>query len=284
MPPGSLRDGSLLCVQVAKNKNTANNNNNDDDTGAVSRDYVYGVDRLGRYADVVVVNVSSPNTPGLRDLQATAPLTRIMGDVVAAARRVPRRTKPFVMVKVSPDEDAPAQIQGVCDAVWASGVDGVIVGNTTRSRPPPIQGAARYEYSAAEKQVLAEDGGFSGPAIAPHAIDLVGRYRQMLDKPLAVTPSPIKESPIAANADHQHKKPLPDAATWNADSTRPKRKVVFATGGMSTGQDVLAARANGASAVMAYTTLVFTGLGAVARMKEEMREIQGREGNRDGAD
>ena len=99
VPPGSLANGHLLAVQVAKNKVTP-----ESDIEAVTRDYVYCVDRLAKYADILVVNVSSPNTPGLRDLQASAPLTAILQGVVTAARRTNRKTKPFVMGKGQSDE------------------------------------------------------------------------------------------------------------------------------------------------------------------------------------
>ncbi|KAI5286398.1 Dihydroorotate dehydrogenase (quinone), mitochondrial, partial [Ascosphaera aggregata] len=92
VPPGSLTEGKLFAVQIAKNKTTPN-----DDLEAIERDYTYCVDRLGKYADILVVNVSSPNMPGLRDLQATNPLTQILTSVVKAAEKVDRRTKPFVM-------------------------------------------------------------------------------------------------------------------------------------------------------------------------------------------
>ena len=94
--------------------------------------------RLGPYADILVVNVSSPNTPGLRTLQQSDTLKPILTGVVHAAKSVDRTTKPAVMVKVSPDEDSDDQIAGICDAVWGSGVDGVIVGNTTHRRPEPL--------------------------------------------------------------------------------------------------------------------------------------------------
>ena len=110
----------------------------DHDIAAVAKDYVTCVERLARYADILVVNVSSPNTPGLRDLQATEPLKIILGSVVEAAKSCDRKTKPAVMVKVSPDEDSESQIDGICTAVDASKVDGIIVGNTTKKRPDPV--------------------------------------------------------------------------------------------------------------------------------------------------
>ena len=119
VPPGSLVEGKLMAVQVAKNKFTPDN-----DIEAVKRDYVYCVEALSRYADIIVVNVSSPNTPGLRGLQSVEPLTNILTGVVEAAKKANRKTTPAVMVKVSPDEDSDEQVSGICDAVWESGVDG----------------------------------------------------------------------------------------------------------------------------------------------------------------
>lgn len=149
VPPGSLMPGRLLAVQVAKNKTTP-----DKDIAAVTQDYVTCVHRLAKYADILVVNVSSPNTPGLRDLQATAPLKMILGAVVEAAKACDRKTKPAVMVKVSPDEDSESQIDGICAAVEASKVDGVIVGNTTKKRPEPVPKG--YVVPANELKVLEE--------------------------------------------------------------------------------------------------------------------------------
>ena len=97
VPGGSLAAGKLMSVQVAKNKFTS-----DDDIEAVKADYVYCVEALARYADIIVVNVSSPNTPGLRSLQRVKPLTNILTGVVEAARKTKKKVKPAVMVKVRP--------------------------------------------------------------------------------------------------------------------------------------------------------------------------------------
>lgn len=124
VPPGSLSKGKLLAVQIAKNEWTK-----DDDIEAVKQDYIHCTSLLSRYADIVVINVSSPNTPGLRSLQKTEPLTEILTAVVGAARKVKRKNPVHVMVKVSPDEDSEEDVRGICDAVWDSGVDGVVIGN-----------------------------------------------------------------------------------------------------------------------------------------------------------
>ncbi|MCJ1244997.1 Dihydroorotate dehydrogenase (quinone), mitochondrial [Trapelia coarctata] len=175
VPPGSLVDGKLMAVQVAKNSFTPDN-----DIEAIKNDYVYCVDALARYADIIVVNVSSPNTKGLRDLQRVEPLTSILKAVVAAAKSVDRKTAPAVMVKVSPDEDTEEQVSGICDAISQSGVDGVIVGNTTRRRPDPLP--AGYTLPNREAKVLLEQGGYSGPQLFERTVALVKRYRKILDE------------------------------------------------------------------------------------------------------
>ncbi|KAK5154359.1 hypothetical protein LTR04_006041 [Oleoguttula sp. CCFEE 6159] len=181
VPPGSLTSGKLMAVQIAKNKFTP-----DQDIEAVRRDYVYCVDQLARYADIIVVNVSSPNTPGLRALQDVGPLTKILTGVVDAAKATNRKTKPAVMVKVSPDEDSEDQISGICEAVWKSGVDGVIVGNTTKKRPDPIPKG--YAMPSKESALMAEIGGYSGPQMFERTLDLVKRYRKLLDQGLRNPP------------------------------------------------------------------------------------------------
>jgi dihydroorotate dehydrogenase len=173
VPPGSLTEGKLLAVQVAKNKATP-----ESDIAAVTRDYVYCVDRLAPYADILVVNVSSPNTPGLRGLQAAEPLTAILKGVVGAAKKVDRKVPPYVMVKVSPDEDSDEQVSGICHAVRESGVDGVIVGNTTNRRPDPL--AKGTTLPPNEQCVLAETGGYSGPQLFDRTVGLVSRYKKNL--------------------------------------------------------------------------------------------------------
>ncbi|KAL5336239.1 hypothetical protein BJX70DRAFT_390163 [Aspergillus crustosus] len=240
VPPGSLQAGKLLAVQVAKNKATP-----DGDIEAIKRDYVYCVDRLAKYADILVVNVSSPNTPGLRDLQAAAPLTAILKAVVSSAKSVDRKTKPYVMVKVSPDEDSDEQVAGICEAVLGSGVDGVIVGNTTNRRPNPLpQGVT---LPPKEQATLKETGGYSGPQLFDQTVALVSRYRAKLDA----------ESEKAGAA---------------KDLSGLTRKIIFASGGITNGKQARAALDAGASVAMMYTGVVYGGVGTVTRVKQELRE------------
>ncbi|KAL6239290.1 hypothetical protein BDW75DRAFT_155128 [Aspergillus navahoensis] len=262
VPPGSLQPGKLLAVQVAKNKATP-----DGDIEAIKRDYVYCVDRVAKYADILVVNVSSPNTPGLRDLQATAPLTAILKAVVGAAKSVNRKTKPYVMVKVSPDEDSDEQVSGICDAVRGSGVDGVIVGNTTNRRPDPLpQG---YTLSPKEQAMLKETGGYSGPQLFDRTVALVARYRSILDTE-SETAGAAKESAVTAaqaEADSENVPPMDSPSG-------PPRKVIFASGGITNGEQARAVLDAGASVAMMYTGVVYGGIGTVTRVKQELRKAK----------
>ena len=174
VPPGSLVKGKLLAVQVAKNESTP-----DEDIEAIRRDYVKATKLLARYADIIVVNVSCPNASGYRELQHIEPLKKILSGVVSAAMSVDRRSKPAVMVKVSPDEDSEEQVASICTAVFASGVDGVVVGNTTKSRPTSFPDGAGLSES--EATIMRERGGYSGPQVLDHTLSLVKRYRQILD-------------------------------------------------------------------------------------------------------
>lgn len=330
VPGGSLTSGCLMAVQVAKNKFTP-----DEDIEAVKADYVYCVEALARYADIIVVNVSSPNTPGLRGLQRVEPLTNILTGVVEAAKKAKKRVKPAVMVKVSPDEDSDEQVRGICDAVWESGVDGVIVGNTTKRRHDLLP--ADYNLPAREAATLLEQGGYSGPQLFERTVALTKRYRRLLDEGMDQTPkepastkaiddapqqdpnkdvsSRIKETvvrdaknlkPDTPEAHAESKsQPLiqipprnnpfssdqpstsPSTSAFSADThinqlppitqsepskEPPKRKVIFATGGIQNGKQALEVLEAGASVAQVYTALVYGGVGCIARMKDEMRE------------
>jgi dihydroorotate dehydrogenase len=114
-------------------------------------DYVTGLERLWRLADYFTVNVSSPNTPGLRALQGRAALDELLGRLNAARARLTAGDRPRpVFLKVAPDlePDEPAAIVEGC---LAHGVDGIVVSNTTVARPDGLKSPFR-----------AEAGGLSG--------------------------------------------------------------------------------------------------------------------------
>jgi dihydroorotate dehydrogenase len=113
----------VLGINLGKNK---------DQTDAAA-DYVAGVEMLGALADYLVINVSSPNTPGLRALQERAQLTELVGRVLAARAALSR--KPPLLLKIAPDlmDEERADIAAVA---LETGLDGLIVSNTTIARPP----------------------------------------------------------------------------------------------------------------------------------------------------
>ena len=125
------------------------------------RDYPALVAAVSPYADYVVINVSSPNTPGLRDLQGEARLRTILAAVQAGA---PKR--PPLLVKVAPDLSE-AGLEAVVEACVTHGVDGLIVANTTIARPPSLMSPHANEA-----------GGLSGaPLFAPSTAMLARAYR-----------------------------------------------------------------------------------------------------------
>ncbi len=117
------RGGGIVGVNVGANRDSA------DRIG----DYVTGLAAFGPLASYVTVNVSSPNTPGLRDLQARSELEALVARLGEARAELARPVP--LLVKIAPDldQDALADIVEVC---LAHGIDGIIVSNTTVSRPP----------------------------------------------------------------------------------------------------------------------------------------------------
>jgi dihydroorotate dehydrogenase len=107
--------------------------------GDAERDYPELLKLVAPVADYVVVNVSSPNTPGLRDLQGEARLRAIL-----SAMRVAVPESPPIFVKLAPDL-SDAGLEAVVDAALDAGIAGLILTNTTISRPAGLRGAAATE-------------------------------------------------------------------------------------------------------------------------------------------
>lgn len=151
--------GAVLGVNIGKNKDTP--------LEEAGEDYVALVDRFADVADYLAVNVSSPNTPGLRKLQTGAALTRLLGQVVTArdaqaealGRPVP------VLVKLSPDL-SDADLDDALQAVVDAGCDGVIATNTTLSR------------EGVRDPQRAETGGLSGRALTARSHEVIASIRR----------------------------------------------------------------------------------------------------------
>ncbi len=106
-----------------------------------AQDYVTGIEAVAPYADYITINISSPNTPGLRGLQDKASLTALLGRCGAADRR----GRP-VFLKVAPDLDAEA-ICDICGVLRGQGawLSGLIVSNTTLARPESLRSSHKSE-------------------------------------------------------------------------------------------------------------------------------------------
>jgi dihydroorotate dehydrogenase len=144
----------IVGINVGKNRDTAD----------ASIDYSEGVRRAAPFADYIVVNVSSPNTPGLRDLQARASLEALLLQVLAA--RDQSGARPPLLVKIAPDL-TPTERTDIAAVALATAIDGIIVSNTTVARPPELRSPQAREA-----------GGLSGrPLFAPSTALLADMYR-----------------------------------------------------------------------------------------------------------
>ncbi len=131
-------------------------------------DYVKSAELLGRYADYVVVNVSSPNTPGLRALQSVERLRPLLSEVKAALARVRPEAPPPLLVKIAPDllDDA---IDEIGDLALELNLSGIIATNTTTTR----EGLATPD---AIVQSLGA-GGLSGAPLRQRSLGVLRRLR-----------------------------------------------------------------------------------------------------------
>ena len=133
-------------------------------TEDAAADYEQGIRALAPLADYLVINVSSPNTPGLRALQGRAPLEALVARCRDALAGIP--APPPLLLKIAPDLTA-EDLQDVAETALAGGLDGLIVSNTTIARPPGLK--SRHQ---------GETGGLSGaPLFAPSTRMLGEVYR-----------------------------------------------------------------------------------------------------------
>jgi dihydroorotate dehydrogenase len=136
------------------------------DTADGAADYIACIEAVSAFADYLVVNISSPNTPGLRALQARAQIEELLTRVRDARRQSAAARQPPLLVKVGPDLDD-GEIRDIAEVALATGVDGLIVGNTTVARPPTLTSPHR-----------SAPGGLSGkPLLGPSNACLAAMYR-----------------------------------------------------------------------------------------------------------
>jgi len=151
--PASQRPGSVLAINLGKNKASPADS---------IADFVSGVEAFGPYADVLVINVSSPNTPGLRGLQTRSALTELLNGVNVARKKIASAAHaaraPKLVVKIAPDLSEP-ELLDIASVIKENGVDGVIVSNTTVSRPSSLINLSK-----------GEQGGLSGRPLKPYTL------------------------------------------------------------------------------------------------------------------
>jgi dihydroorotate dehydrogenase len=146
--------GAILGVNIGANKDS-------DDFVA---DYVAGITRFAEVADYLTVNISSPNTPGLRNLQADEALERLLAAVLKARSKASVRVP--VLLKLAPDLDEKA-LDGIARVVLQTDLDGLIVSNTTITRDP-----------VAGMENATETGGLSGKPLFNLATRKLAQVRQ----------------------------------------------------------------------------------------------------------
>ncbi len=226
------RKRGIVGINIGANKDSADR----------IADYAQAFSRLAQLADYVTVNVSSPNTPGLRGLQNKEELTRLLSTMIEARARLPLarsaggggvferlREKDGggvpILLKIAPDLDGNT-LDDIAQSATASGIEGVIVSNTTIARP------------SLKSANAAEAGGLSGrPLLAP-STEILRQMRTRL----------------------------------------PQTIVLVGVGGISSGADAYEKIRAGASLVQLYTGLVYEGPGLVARIKRELLTLLARDG------
>mmetsp|Transcript_35590 Transcript_35590/g.36294 ORF Transcript_35590/g.36294 Transcript_35590/m.36294 type:complete len:420 (+) Transcript_35590:200-1459(+) len=219
----------LLGVNAGKNKKS--------EGAQTLEDYCTVLTKLGPYADYLVVNVSSPNTPGLRDLQKEDALSellrscRIVRDEILRERKTPREREKRVMskkgfantlpllVKIDPDL-SPQQRQEIAALLLRHEADGVIVSNTTVSRPLSLVSGNKNEI-----------GGLSGQPLKHKSTALIADIYQLTNGQVPI----------------------------------------IGVGGVADGEDALMKILAGASLVQMYSMLAYEGPGAVRRTKRQLQ-------------
>ncbi len=150
----------IIGVNIGKSRIT--------EVAQATADYVHSAERLAPVADYLAVNVSSPNTPGLRGLQELDSL----GPLLTEVKRVSGDTP--LLVKIAPDMDD-AQLEGIVKLAMDLGLDGIIATNTTVSREGLRAPAAEVEVMGA--------GGLSGAPLRTRSLEVLKRIRTIAPDP-----------------------------------------------------------------------------------------------------
>jgi dihydroorotate dehydrogenase len=243
----------VLGINVGKNASSQ-------DQEASEKDFSFGIDQLGEFGDFLVINVSSPNTKGLRDLQEKKRLSSLIKRCKQAkqsaeqkkwqkkelawkarvamlqsqnqnadpAPDTPAPVKIPLLVKVSPDLDSD-QVRDIAEVALSEGIDGLIVSNTTVERPDTLR---------SDKKLINETGGLSGAPLMERSTALLSQFYRLTNGKL----------------------PL------------------IGVGGVFTGEDALKKIQAGASLVELYSSFAYRGPKVVTNIKSELAELLQKQG------
>ncbi|HEV7960246.1 MAG TPA: quinone-dependent dihydroorotate dehydrogenase [Rhizomicrobium sp.] len=153
------RRNGIVGINIGANKDSAD----------IIADYAVGFARLAPLADYVTVNVSSPNTPGLRRLQHKEDLAELLATLTQAKAGGGYP----ILLKIAPDLDEPA-LDDIAEVVTGSAVQGVIISNTTVARPP------------LQSRHASETGGLSGKPLFAPSTDILRRMRARLPREMVL--------------------------------------------------------------------------------------------------
>ena len=151
------KDRRIIGINLGKNKDT---------TDAIA-DYIEGIQTFGPYASYLTINISSPNTAGLRDLQSREALTELLQKIMATHSA--GSFKPPLFVKIAPDQ-TDQQLEDIAEIALSSGIHGLIVGNTTTARPEILS-----------PDFAKETGGLSGKPLFEPSTEILRRLYRMTE-------------------------------------------------------------------------------------------------------
>jgi dihydroorotate dehydrogenase len=154
--PSGARNG-ILGLNIGRNR---------DSKDAIS-DYAEGVRRFSPIADYLVVNISSPNTPGLRDLQRRAPLEELLYTLLEARRGT--GFKPPLLVKIAPDLNSEERAD-IAEVALSTGIEGIVIANTTLARPHNLMSSSSQST-----------GGLSGPPLFAASTELLAEMYRLTE-------------------------------------------------------------------------------------------------------
>jgi len=159
----------IIGINIGKNKDTPLENAVDD--------YLLCMDQVYDHADYITINISSPNTPGLRDLQHGEGLSRLLTQLKQRQAEYKTQGRGYVplLVKIAPDLNA-EEIHDIAARLIAADIDGLIATNTTNSRPATLHC----------KDVAQEAGGLSGQPVFEISTEVLRQMANALDKKIPI--------------------------------------------------------------------------------------------------